>query len=236
MNKSLVTNLAALVVVIIGLVSPVASKQLLATGYFALAGAITNWLAVYMLFDRVPFLYGSGVIPARFEQFKCGIHQLIMGQFFTAENVRRFFEEGAAVGGDLDPEPLLEAVDYESIYAGLVQVIKESKFGGMLALAGGDKALEPLKGPILVKMRELIRRLIESERVQAALAQGVKSAMPAESIIAHVDRIVSNRLDELTPQMVKEIVQDMIRTHLGWLVVWGGVFGGLIGLLTSFTL
>jgi hypothetical protein len=34
--------------------------------------------------------------------------------------------------------------------------------------------------------------------------------------------------------MVKEIIQTMIRQHLGWLVVWGGVFGGLIGLGTSF--
>ena len=33
--------------------------------------------------------------------------------------------------------------------------------------------------------------------------------------------------------MVKDIVQTMIRQHLGWLVVWGGVFGGLIGLLTT---
>jgi hypothetical protein len=34
--------------------------------------------------------------------------------------------------------------------------------------------------------------------------------------------------------MVKEIMQQMIRDHLGWLVVWGGVFGGLIGLVTTF--
>ena len=49
-----------------------------------------------------------------------------------------------------------------------------------------------------------------------------------------VDGIVTRRLGELTPGMVKEIVQDMIRRHLGWLVVWGGVFGGLIGLVTAF--
>ncbi|MEC8594491.1 MAG: DUF445 domain-containing protein, partial [SAR324 cluster bacterium] len=36
------------------------------------------------------------------------------------------------------------------------------------------------------------------------------------------------------PERVKEIVEDMIRQHLDWLVVWGGVFGGLIGLLTHF--
>ncbi len=55
----------------------------------------------------------------------------------------------------------------------------------------------------------------------------------AESIARKVDKIVAGRLDELTPDDVKRIVQDMIREHLGWLVVWGGVFGGLIGLLTS---
>jgi len=31
--------------------------------------------------------------------------------------------------------------------------------------------------------------------------------------------------------MVKDIIQKMIRAHLGWLVVWGGVIGGLIGLI-----
>jgi predicted alpha/beta superfamily hydrolase len=31
--------------------------------------------------------------------------------------------------------------------------------------------------------------------------------------------------------MVKELVEEMIRTHLGWLIVWGNLFGGLIGLI-----
>ncbi len=29
----------------------------------------------------------------------------------------------------------------------------------------------------------------------------------------------------------KLIIEDMIRKHLGWLVVWGGVFGGAIGVV-----
>ncbi|MDW2334446.1 DUF445 domain-containing protein, partial [Vibrio sp. 1069] len=33
---------------------------------------------------------------------------------------------------------------------------------------------------------------------------------------------------------VKEMVQRMIKEHLGWLVVWGGVFGGLIGVISTF--
>jgi uncharacterized membrane protein YheB (UPF0754 family) len=46
--------------------------------------------------------------------------------------------------------------------------------------------------------------------------------------------VIEKRLDELTPQLVKEIVQAMIKKHLGWLVVWGGVFGGLIGLVAGY--
>jgi hypothetical protein len=33
----------------------------------------------------------------------------------------------------------------------------------------------------------------------------------------------------MTPEIVKSVIQNMIKKHLGWLVVWGAVFGGLIG-------
>ena len=39
------------------------------------------------------------------------------------------------------------------------------------------------------------------------------------------------KLNDLTPRRVKEIVQEMISKHLGWLVVWGTIFGGAIGLI-----
>ena len=56
----------------------------------------------------------------------------------------------------------------------------------------------------------------------------------SDDILAKVDVIVSRRLAELTPEMVKDIIERMIQEHLGWLVVWGGVFGGLIGLVSTF--
>jgi len=34
--------------------------------------------------------------------------------------------------------------------------------------------------------------------------------------------------------MVKEMVQNIIKEHLGWLVIWGAVFGGLIGFVSTF--
>jgi len=48
--------------------------------------------------------------------------------------------------------------------------------------------------------------------------------------------MVDARLNELTPKHIKEIIADMIRQHLGWLVVWGGVFGAFIGLLSTLLL
>ena len=51
-----------------------------------------------------------------------------------------------------------------------------------------------------------------------------------------IDKVVNERLSELNPKMVKNIIEDMMKEHLGWLVVWGGVFGGLIGVVSSIIL
>ena len=64
-------------------------------------------------------------------------------------------------------------------------------------------------------------------------ARLVDEGVLSEEMLEQVNILVQRRLEELTPQMVKEIMQQMIRDHLGWLVVWGGVFGGLIGFVTS---
>ena len=98
-------------------------------GFFALSGAITNWLAIHMLFEKVPFLYGSGVIPNRFDEFKLAIKDLMMKQFFTQENVEQFIEGEEQQGSKIfNIDPLLDAIDYEKIYKGLVTSIMESSF------------------------------------------------------------------------------------------------------------
>ena len=88
MNKSIITNLIAIAVAIAGYV--LSHSILFSIGIFAVSGAITNALAIHMLFEKVPGLYGSGVIPARFEDFKVGIRDLMMKQFFTDENIDKF--------------------------------------------------------------------------------------------------------------------------------------------------
>ncbi|NRF29801.1 DUF445 domain-containing protein [Vibrio coralliilyticus] len=231
MNKSLLTNLLALALLAGGYQTD--NQIAFYAGLFAFSGAITNWLAIHMLFEKVPGLYGSGVIPARFEEFKAAIKNLMMEQFFTAENIDRFLNKEMS-GKTLNLEPVLEKVDFNPTFDSLVNVIANSSFGSMLAMFGGTEALQPLKEPFVEKMQEAVVEISQSDAVKEALKGQLESPAMMEEIQANIENIIDQRLSELTPKLVKEIVQKMIKEHLGWLVVWGGVFGGLIGIASSF--
>ncbi len=232
LNKSLTTNLAAVGIIILGSISPVLEDLIKSIGFFALSGAVTNWLAIYMLFEKVPYLYGSGVIPERFEEFKLSIKQLMMQQFFTAANIEAFIQKEEQEGGKiLNLEPFLNAVDYDKIYEGLVSSIMGSSFGGMLMMMGGEEALVPLKEPFTEKMKQTLVDMIESDRFKTAIKEGLDAHKIGVDIIDKIENVIDKRLNELTPQLVKEMVEAIIHEHLGWLVVWGGVFGGVMGLL-----
>ena len=236
MDKSLTTNLIALFIVIIGLfMNGVPAEYVLNTGLFALSGGITNWLAVHMLFERVPGFYGSGVIPARFEEFKGGIKALVMEQFFSTENLESFFSKLTAAGPDKEQksglERIIARIDLDAAFDSLVEVIMNSSFASMLSMFGGAKALDGLREPFVEKMHDFLLRVGEDQEILEQFRRDSTS-----SLLGKVEQIVDARLDELTPQLVKEIIQQMIRKHLGWLVVWGGVIGGVIGLIATIVL
>ncbi|MCG9656233.1 DUF445 domain-containing protein [Vibrio mediterranei] len=231
MNKSLITNFIALALLAAGY--QLDNTLVLYAGLFAFSGAVTNWLAIHMLFEKVPGLYGSGVIPARFEDFKLAIKNLMMEQFFTNENIDRFLNKEMSSGIPLDLEPILEKVDFNPAFDSLVEVIANSQFGGMLAMLGGTEALEPMKQPFVEKMQQSVIEISQSDSVKQALVEQLESPKMLNEVKGNVEAIIDQRLSELTPKLVKEIVQKMIKEHLGWLVVWGGVFGGVIGVLSS---
>ena len=234
MNKSLGTNLIACLIVIVGLLSD--NNIVLTVGLFALSGAVTNWIAVHMLFEKVPFLYGSGVVENRFEQFKTSIHTLIMNQFFTKENLDKFFESEMSSNKKLDLSNVIEKTDFTIAFESLKSAVMESSFGGMLGMFGGEKALEPLQVPFEKKMKVAINEIVHTDDFQALVQETLKNSDISEDMSKKIDTVVLARLEELNPKMVKNLVQDMIKEHLGWLVVWGGVFGGLIGLIGSFVI
>ena len=235
LNKSFLTNLTAILIIVAGYLCPIEPDLMKSIGFFALSGAVTNWLAIHMLFEKVPFLYGSGVIPNRFDEFKFAIKDLMMKQFFTQENVEQFIEAEEQQGSHvLNIDPLMNAIDYDKIYEGLVTSIMESSFGSMLQMMGGEQALAPLREPLMGKMKNTLREMVESERFKDVLKLGLDSHKIGQDIVSKIETIIDNRLNELTPQLVKEIVQKIIKIHLGWLVVWGGVFGGILGAAFSF--
>lgn len=231
MNKSLITNLISLILLAVGYQTQ--NNILLYAGLFAFSGAITNWLAIHMLFEKVPGLYGSGVIPARFEEFKAAIKNLMMDQFFTKQNIDKFLNQEMASSAALDLKPIIEKIDLEPTFDSLTEVIMNSSFGGMLAMFGGVEAVQPLKQPFVEKMQSSIIEISQSDQVKQALKEQLEQPSMMEDIQANIENIIDQRLNELTPKMVKEIVQTMIQKHLGWLVVWGGVFGGLIGVISA---
>ena len=234
MNKSLLTNLIALALIAISYFTiNEFSSLILYTGLFALSGAVTNQLAIHMLFEKVPLLYGSGVIPARFEAFKESIKNLMMNQFFTAEQLDNFFKSEEK---KINLTPIIEETDFSPAFDALSKTVMESSFGGMLGMFGGESALEGLKEPFSLKMKAAVIRIVESEAFNSTLQNHMQSSSLSSDMINSIEEVIDARLNELTPQMVKEMVQKLIKEHLSWLVVWGGVFGGLIGLVSSFLL
>ncbi|ASJ75599.1 DUF445 domain-containing protein [Granulosicoccus antarcticus] len=247
-DKHLTPNLLAAAVALLSLALPEPWQSLLlSTGLFALSGSLTNWLAVHMLFERVPGLYGSGVITLHFEEFKLGILRMVHEELFAKDKVERLLsQESTPSEGDdptsqaksgladaVDLEPLLTAIDLDAAYDQLVATIVESSFGSMLAMVGGETALQPLREPFKERMHGFLADAAKSPRIQAAIGEQLSKAASSERFVNKLDTLLRARLDEMTPEMVRDIMQRMIREHLGWLVVWGGVFGGLIGLVAG---
>lgn len=222
-NKSFMTNLVALVIVLVGWY--LANKHIENIGFYALSGALTNWIAIYMLFEKIPFLYGSGIIPNKFESFKKAIKKMIMEQFFSSENLNKFLA-GDEVKKYIS-NVITSKINYDRLFDSFVEMLMSSKYGSMIEMfLGGKESLEGLREPFIKKIDTKILELVSGLKID----NDEVSKKASEKI----EKLIDIRLNELTPQMIKEIVQKIIREHLGWLVVWGGVFGGVIGLVASF--
>ena len=235
MNKSVLTNIVALLLIGLSLIPALESvaKILLFSGLFALSGALTNQLAIHMLFEKVPFLYGSGIIQLRFEAFKEAIRELMMTQFFTQEQITHFFETEEQ---KINLVPVVESTDFSPAFDALSNTVMESNLGSMLNMFGGESALEQLRDPFTRKMQRAMVKIVQSKAFEMQLAHYINHSTLRQDVKDSIETIIQKRLDALTPVMVKEMVHTLMREHLGWLVVWGGVFGGLIGALSALLL
>lgn len=231
MNKNILTQIITLILVAVGFFFK--QPLILSVGLFAFSGGITNWLAIYMLFEKVPGLYGSGVVPAHFQEFKRGIQHLLMQQFFTIDNIERFLKGNSDQAPHIPFDDVIATINLNQAFDAFVQVIMESSFGSMLNMLGGPARLESLREPFVEKLQHVMQDIAKSDDFQKAVQNKLMQTATTEKMHEKISAVIEHRLDELTPQLVKQMVEDMIRVHLGWLVVWGAVFGGLIGLVAG---
>jgi len=237
MTKGFLSNCATFLIMVLGVVLKSvapgqASRWILAFGVFGFAGGITNWLAVKMLFDRVPGLYGSGVIPMRFKEIREVVKDTMLRTFFDREYLERYlkgklhqYAETSDLGAQL--ERVLHSPEVEAIVDAQLEALKAKPEGLILAMQGIEpRTLKPLVmsfirgaasdlGPVLVKSFD------------------ASSLIPIERLREEIDALMTNKLQELTPERVKDLMEEVIRVHLGWLIVWGNIFGGIIGLLST---
>ena len=223
MNKSLITNLLSILIIIVGYIYKENYPFIIITGVFALSGSITNWIAIHMLFEKIPLLYGSGVILDKFEDIKLGIKNLILQELFTETQINNFLLDNKVSAS----ETIINKIDFDKVFLGLVEAIEGSQLGGMLAMVGGRKALDPLKDPFTKKLKIIIEDFVTEN------TSNENSSETTASLLLKIENILDTRLADLSPEDIKIIIQKMIKEHLGWLVVWGGFFGGFLGLVLS---
>lgn len=221
MNKNLATNLTALIVFLVGFFLNGNIGNIMETvGLFALSGAITNWLAIQMLFEKIPFLIGSGVIQNRFQEFKISIKKIVLNNFFNEKNFKEFKAKSFK---DLNLEKIISKIEPDDLFNSLSQEIQKSKLMPLLSMVGGISILETFRE----KFVAIIKKKVEK------ITSFIDSDKNYQNFYNTISLIINNELEKLTPQKVKQMVAEIIKEHLGWLVVWGGFFGAIIGLVYS---
>ena len=117
-------------------------------------------------------------------------------------------------------------VDAEKLFDTLIEKIQQSTAAGNFLFAfGGNTILESFRIPFVTSVNKELKK----KNISAMLF--AKNNYP--DFLKSISFIIQSELKKLTPQKVKELVANIIREHLGWLVVWGGVFGALIGLVSG---
>ena len=223
MNKTLTTNSVAALILVSSFIESPYQNILFNIGVFALSGSLTNNLAVHMLFEKIPLIYGSGVVQNNFDQFKVAIKGLVLEEFFNRDNVLGLLSDTetqnvSGISGFISPNRIFDE---------FLEAIQESSLSGMLAMVGGAAALEPLRTPITEKFSKLILD------VEQKIKEKPIDMIGSDNFFSDIESLIDSRLEQLTPKYIKEIISKMIYQHLGWLVVWGGVVGGVVGLIVS---
>ena len=89
------------------------------------------------------------------------------------------------------------------------------------------KVVKPFFGGSYKKLVPVLKSLLVSVATSISDSAGDSDMTSLDSIASfrqEVESMMDAKLEELSPQAVKALLADIVREHLGWLVVWGNVF------------
>jgi len=189
-------------------------EYILGTGLFAVSGGVTNWVAIKMLFNKVPGLYGTGIIPGKFKEIRLVLKDVVMKNFFD-ETYLNYYLKDKVLNMDIEGK--------------LTEFLKSDKLGEVLEAVLGDdaKMLVPIVRPFLQKTGQSLAPVLKEKIKRMDLMNDL------ESVNKQIDNMLTTRLEELTPEKVKMLLSEVMKEHLYWLIIWGNVFGGLLGLIST---
>lgn len=237
-HKGNVSNFVAFVIMIIGIVlvaiwPRVTPYQfILAFGLFGFAGGVTNSLAIKMLFDRIPGVYGSGVIERQFMEIKDTIKKVIMETFFDPKYLEVYLQKkGRQLAENFDVDAklkeLLESSTVDGVIDAKLEELRQRPEGLWLSMHGVKTAeLRPMIKPFVLSLGSDVAPMLLHNFDPVKI-------LNIDKVRTEVDTLLSEKLLQLQAGTVKQLLEDVMRVHLGWLVVWGNLFGGCIGLFTK---
>eukprot|EP00037_Helgoeca_nana_P016411 m.154481 g.154481 ORF g.154481 m.154481 type:complete len:338 (+) comp23510_c0_seq1:53-1066(+) len=235
-DKGTISNMITFVIMIIGIAGALSAPNditwlcIRAIGLFGFSGGITNWMAIKMLFDRVPFLIGSGVITKQFKEIRQTVMDTVLETFFDSAFLGQYIADKAALLEQSDYLRLKIATvladdEVDALLLKHLEALMLKPEGMMLAMIGMNaESMRPLVRPMVLALDVEIAPMITSQFDPSKM-------IDTKAIRGQVKELMRTKMEMLTPEMVKALVEEMIRTHLGWLVVWGNLFGGLIGVV-----
>lgn len=208
-------------------------KYILSFGLFGFAGGFTNWLAVTMLFVKVPGLIGSGVIPTRYVEIRASVKDVIMGTFFDGDFLEDYLgTKLKEFGGNIDTEKqvkdVLESEDFDKNLDARLEGLKElPSFAPVLAMGMQPAQLKPMIKPFITELALELAPLMKDKMMDP------KFIVDINQVRDLIDEYMSVRMQTLTEKKVVRLLSFVIRDHLGWLIVWGNVFGAIIGVIAE---
>ncbi|RXJ72006.1 DUF445 domain-containing protein [Veronia nyctiphanis] len=191
-----------------------------------------------MLFEKVPGLYGSGVIQNKFVEIRQNAKTMILDEFFSSDNVVKYIEkkshDSAGIGTYL--ANMVNKFDFNPLFDAFIRRVNEGPLGVLLGLSGTTPNMDAFREPVIKNIRESLEEFCYEPNFQASLIKGLTEPEVGAGIVNQIEELIDKRLSELTPEIVKDLTHSIIHEHLGWLVVWGGIFGGLVGIVSAFFL